>query len=357
MPSRKKDLIGERFGRLEVIEYLGSGILYDGQHNTWLCKCDCGNTVKKITNHLTRASDKITCGCKSDHNLRRSPFYRKWRLICNRVKNNDKLSIDEDWKKWFIVFKEDMYESYLEYKNKNSEQPYLLINRQETHYCKENVEWVSQQETYKDIYNEKNRIIEYNGEKRSLTRWSKKLDINRNTLLGRIHRGWDIKRILEKDADDIERTNVTKRKFELNGKHYTIDELSNNFDISKSKVYSRMNTGWSTEEIVELTERDSNHCIEIDGKKHPIKEVAKFFDCDKDDIQYWLNRGYKFDQVLVLIDKEFNKQSRIFEIDGKLYDFDLIEEEFGIKEHTLLDRLRSPSFGSVESAVKEPVKN
>ena len=54
-----KDLTGQRFGRLVVIEDSGER----KQTNVmWLCKCDCGNDVKVKSNNLIRGDVK-SCGC------------------------------------------------------------------------------------------------------------------------------------------------------------------------------------------------------------------------------------------------------------------------------------------------------
>lgn len=55
-----QDLTGQRFGKLVVIKDLGSDIK-PGSH-TWLCKCDCGNTIEVITDLLKNGSTK-SCGC------------------------------------------------------------------------------------------------------------------------------------------------------------------------------------------------------------------------------------------------------------------------------------------------------
>ncbi len=58
--SRKiKNLAGQIFGRLSVIEEVGR----DKQHNAlWLCKCSCGNYKTTASNYLTRGQTK-SCGC------------------------------------------------------------------------------------------------------------------------------------------------------------------------------------------------------------------------------------------------------------------------------------------------------
>ena len=52
-----KDLIGQRFGRLTVIQYLRSE---SPGGRFWLCKCDCGKECEKVTRLLV---ENVSCGC------------------------------------------------------------------------------------------------------------------------------------------------------------------------------------------------------------------------------------------------------------------------------------------------------
>lgn len=56
-----KNLIGQRFGKLVVIE--DSGERYN-RNVIWLCKCDCGSLIKVRNNHLIDGH-VISCGCLS----------------------------------------------------------------------------------------------------------------------------------------------------------------------------------------------------------------------------------------------------------------------------------------------------
>ena len=61
--SKLKDLKGQRFGRLVVIERAENFILPSGQPQTaWLCRCDCGNILKARSFSLTNGTTK-SCGC------------------------------------------------------------------------------------------------------------------------------------------------------------------------------------------------------------------------------------------------------------------------------------------------------
>lgn len=55
---RRKNLSGQKFGKLLVICYEG----HDGIRPLWLCKCDCGNTRHVLTSRLTGGFIK-SCGC------------------------------------------------------------------------------------------------------------------------------------------------------------------------------------------------------------------------------------------------------------------------------------------------------
>lgn len=61
-PPREKNqnLIGQRFGRLVVIEKAPSLKHHRGQR--WLCKCDCGNTTT-VTQCTLKEGTTRSCGC------------------------------------------------------------------------------------------------------------------------------------------------------------------------------------------------------------------------------------------------------------------------------------------------------
>lgn len=54
---QKADLVGRRFGKLEVKEETKKG-----KNVAWVCKCDCGNTTIALTNSLL-SGRKVSCGC------------------------------------------------------------------------------------------------------------------------------------------------------------------------------------------------------------------------------------------------------------------------------------------------------
>lgn len=72
----QKDLTGQRFGKLTVVEYVGNA---KDHHSLWRCKCDCGGECVVQGNNLKSGSTK-TCGCynwtKSDDKVLGHKFGR-----------------------------------------------------------------------------------------------------------------------------------------------------------------------------------------------------------------------------------------------------------------------------------------
>ena len=61
--SSLRDLTGQRFGKLVVIERTEDHITPSGKHLVkWLCKCDCGKKTKVLSSNL-KNNITTSCGC------------------------------------------------------------------------------------------------------------------------------------------------------------------------------------------------------------------------------------------------------------------------------------------------------
>lgn len=61
---RIKDMTGERFGRLTVLQYAGSKRYKKSSVAMWNCKCDCGKEVT-VQGQTLRSGRTKSCGCLS----------------------------------------------------------------------------------------------------------------------------------------------------------------------------------------------------------------------------------------------------------------------------------------------------
>ena len=60
----KKDLVGQRFGRLLVIERAEDYVSKAGNRcSRWRCKCNCGNTLVYTTGSNLTTGNTRSCGC------------------------------------------------------------------------------------------------------------------------------------------------------------------------------------------------------------------------------------------------------------------------------------------------------
>lgn len=66
MRVRRCDLIGQRFGRLTVMKRLDEE---HSRYQMWLCRCDCGGSIKADTRRLKRGTIS-NCGCIPKQNAK-----------------------------------------------------------------------------------------------------------------------------------------------------------------------------------------------------------------------------------------------------------------------------------------------
>lgn len=84
-----KNLVGERFGKLVVIEQDGRSKY---RNVIWKCQCDCGNVKSILSGHLLSGSTK-SCGCYMEeskvirgtrHGMSETALYNVWRGMRSR---------------------------------------------------------------------------------------------------------------------------------------------------------------------------------------------------------------------------------------------------------------------------------
>ncbi len=103
--SIRKDLTGQRFGRLTVLGFGG----YRSARSTWKCQCDCGNVKCYFRSNIQSGTSTQCIDCaRTEHRIRSTshgmwgtPEYRTW----ERVQKSD--TVTTKWRK-FETFYSDL---------------------------------------------------------------------------------------------------------------------------------------------------------------------------------------------------------------------------------------------------------
>lgn len=209
-----RDLAGQRFGRLVVLERSGSN---KHKRATWKCVCDCGK-FRVIEGCSLTSGNTTSCGCypkeilinrSTRHGLVDTPTHNAWSGMRERCSNSNRpdyghyggrgIKVCERYLHSFKAFFEDMGEA----------PKGMSIDRVDVngHYscgrCKEcdrnqwqaNCRWATQKQQANN--RRVNKRHEYNGRNLTLSEWSDLTGLPYGTLSQRLDKlGWSIDKAL-----------------------------------------------------------------------------------------------------------------------------------------------------------------
>lgn len=199
MKKRYKDLTGQKFGMLTVIEISKVKRNNDG-HAYWKCVCDCGNHIVVPSNHL-KGDITHSCGCINDGKSY-TRLYAIWkgmrqRCYCKSSSSYQNygergIGVCSEWKNSFLQFKK--------WANETGYTDELTIERIDVNrdYSPQNCRWATIKEQANNT--RRNHYLILNDEKKTIAEWSEVTGIKQNTILYRIRRGWRVEDALTKGA-------------------------------------------------------------------------------------------------------------------------------------------------------------
>lgn len=205
---RHSDLIGKRFGKLIVLEYIGKN-----KHGNiiWKCKCDCGNVTTTTSNCLLTGNTK-SCGCLAydyyhyhtgkniKHNKSNTRLYHIWRDMKLRCYNKSQLGYKNYGGRGIKVCEEWLndFEVFYDWAINSGYQDNLTIDRinNNGNYEPNNCRWAT---SSCQSNNKTNSVfIDYNDKHLTVAQWSKITGLPYNIIWQRLKRGWDICDIFNK---------------------------------------------------------------------------------------------------------------------------------------------------------------
>lgn len=200
---RFDNLIGQKFGRLEVLSRDDDSISASGRHRVrWLCQCDCGNTVSVLSDNLKRGKT-TSCGCfrventkriKSTHGDTQSRLYGIWCAMKSRCTNENNAAYKDYGGRGITVCDEWMhnYDAFKSWAIGNGYSDNLTIDRidNDESYSPSNCRWV---DGVAQANNRRsNRLLTLNGETHNVTEWASILEVSPKTIFNRIYTGYSV---------------------------------------------------------------------------------------------------------------------------------------------------------------------
>lgn len=193
-----KDLTGQKFNHLTVIRYIGR----KNGRTMWHCLCDCGNEVDVDSSSL-KSGNTTACGCRQSegwgsnktHGMSGKRIYRIWMGIKNRCYYEKNKYYSNYGGRGIRVCDEwlESFENFYKWAIENGYAKNLTIDRidNDGNYEPSNCRWVTRIEQMNNT--RRNRMIEYNGERKSVTEFAREFEISPELVHGRLNRGWSVK--------------------------------------------------------------------------------------------------------------------------------------------------------------------
>jgi hypothetical protein len=187
----KRDIIGKVFGKLTVVAYFDPD---------WQCRCQCNTMILIPRRYLTRKDNPTrSCGCDFDraevmrkvattHGKYNTKAHKIWCGMRGRCKRQGSytqrrgIAVCDRW---------ELFENF--YADMGDPPKGHTLDRIDTYgdYTPENCRWATMEQQQNNRTN--NRLIELNGEVRTLAEWCKIYSIYQNTVYDRVLKGWEIK--------------------------------------------------------------------------------------------------------------------------------------------------------------------
>lgn len=201
---QKIDLIGERFGRLTVIEEAPKVVYGKATKIRWYCRCDCGRTTITTSNNL-RSGRIVSCGCNKNkdnhhrtHGLSNSRLFSIWENMKSRCKNSSVKCFKHYGGRGITVCPEwdNSFMSFYNWAVQNGYDDDLTIDRIDANgnYEPSNCRWVTQTE---QIRNRRESIkVIFHGKEIPIALLAEEVGVKYTTLLFHYHKK-DLEKYIE----------------------------------------------------------------------------------------------------------------------------------------------------------------
>lgn len=306
MKSVAKELVGQVFGRLTVVERAAN----KGDKARWLCKCVCGGETNVSTAGLTTGKTR-SCGClrresiagvNASHGMSGTTEYATWAHIKYRCYSpKDKqyhdyggrgIKVCERWRDSFEAFFADMGlkpSPELEIDRKDNDKHYSCGKHDECDECarngwEPNCHWATKEQNCNNKRD--NVLVAAFGETKTAAEWDKdpRCVVSARTLRLRINRdGWEGERAIMTPAKECD----PLAPVEAFGETKTVGEWAKDDRcvVTYTLLSYRMTSGvWEPEAAITTPAKEQRKDVTFTafGETKALKEWAKDPRCQVD---------------------------------------------------------------------------
>lgn len=201
--KRKPVNIGERFGRLQVVECVNKN---KNGAKIYHCICDCGNEKDAIGAELRRGKVK-SCGCLfrevqlknvTKHGGRYCTLYNVWKDMRRRCTNEKRGNYKNYGGRGITVCDEwQDFQAFYDWAMSNGYKEGLTIDRINVNgnYEPSNCRWATQREQANN--KRTNILLDVGGVKHTVAEWATIKGIRPSTIYSRLYRGCSAEKALE----------------------------------------------------------------------------------------------------------------------------------------------------------------
>lgn len=246
-----KDLTGQKFGRLTVIDISKKVQSGKRERYYWKCKCECGKYHEVRTDGLTSGNVQ-SCGClhrgqaiknvslHHTHKQSGSRLYRIWAQMKDRCMNEKNTCYSRYGGRGIIICDEwkNDFEAFYKWAIDNGYHENLTIDRKDNNkgYFPDNCRWTTNKEQSRN--RRSNIVVSYKGEEMTLIEASEKSGLPYSALNARWNRG-----IRGEELFAEVTARGKKREVIYHGKIVTLKELSELTGININTLKTRYRAG------------------------------------------------------------------------------------------------------------------
>ena len=235
------DLTGQRFGRLLV---LGRAENVKGR-TAWLCRCNCGAEVVKITKYL-RNGETTSCGCaakgvyQTKHGLSyKIPEYAVWKRLRKRCNSPTAKDYDRYGGRGITVCPRwDSFVNFLADMGRRPSPDHSIERKNnDGGYSPENCVWATDAQQRR---NKRTSVIltrPRDGKRMNIKDWARELGVTTGTINRRLRNGWSLD-----DALDPATKNPHLRYLTHNGKTQTMSNWARELGVRVQVLRNRLDS-------------------------------------------------------------------------------------------------------------------